>query len=69
MQQAFSYEDTPTLHTAIPALESLHSIWTHYTEEEKYAPFEDALEAGLTKIVDYYEKTSTTHAYTFVMRT
>ena len=68
-QQAFSYEDTPVLHTAIPALEALHSVWSHYAEQEQYEPFEPALVAGLAKIEDYYEKTSTSHVYTFVMRT
>ncbi|KJA17428.1 hypothetical protein HYPSUDRAFT_1022541 [Hypholoma sublateritium FD-334 SS-4] len=65
--QAFSYENAPTLHNALPALEALHNFWTHYSELDEYAVFEDGLEAALAKIADYYEKTSTSHAYTFAM--
>ncbi|KAH9041468.1 hypothetical protein EDB83DRAFT_2318216 [Lactarius deliciosus] len=66
-QQAFSYENIPSLHTAIPALEKLHAAWDSRTTRRKYAPFVDGLRAGVTKIEEYYNKTSTSHAYTFVM--
>jgi hypothetical protein len=33
----------------------------------KYSPLVDALEAALAKVEEYYDKTSTSHAYTFVM--
>ncbi len=37
-------------------------------EDDDYSPFHDALQAALDKVAEYYEKTSTTHAYTFSMR-
>ena len=67
-QQAFSYDNTPTLHTGLPALEALHKSWTTKAAAPKYSPFVEALEAALAKVEEYYDKTSTSYAYTFVMR-
>lgn len=66
-QQAFSYNSTPTLHTGLPALEALHKSWKTKAAAPKYSPFAEALEAALAKVEEYYNKTSTSHAYTFVM--
>ncbi|KAF8957687.1 hypothetical protein BDZ97DRAFT_85576 [Flammula alnicola] len=66
-QQAFSYDSKPCLHTGIPALEALHTAWKNRSKNAKFNMFSDALEAGMKKIEEYYEKTATTHAYTFVM--
>jgi len=68
-QQAFSYDSTPILHAALPALEALHKSWTTKAAAIKYFPFVATLEAALTKVEDYYDKMSTSEAYTFVMRT
>ena len=66
-QQAFSYDSTPTLHTGLPALKALHKSWKMKAGALKYSPFVDALEAVLMKVEEYYDKTSISHAYTFVM--
>lgn len=66
-QQAFSYDNTPTLHTGLPALEALHKSWKMKAGAPKYSPFVDALEAVLMKVEEYHDKASTSHAYTFVM--
>lgn len=68
-QQAFSYDNTPTLHAAIPALEALHKAWSRRAAHPSFERYAEALEAGAAKINEYYEKTATSHAYTFAMRT
>ncbi|PPQ76982.1 hypothetical protein CVT24_009477, partial [Panaeolus cyanescens] len=65
LKQAFSYENTPCLHTAIPALERLYHAWSSRASKDTYAPFAAALAAGADKINEYYVKTATSHAYTF----
>ncbi|KAF8804846.1 hypothetical protein BYT27DRAFT_7106103 [Phlegmacium glaucopus] len=66
-QQTFSHDSTPSLHTAIPALEKIHKAWSSHITQSKYAPFVDGLTAGVEKINEYYNKTTMSHAYTFVM--
>ncbi|KAF8702926.1 hypothetical protein AX14_014295 [Amanita brunnescens Koide BX004] len=51
----------------LPALEALHSAWNSCTNKFKYARYSAALESGLDKIATYYDHTSTSHAYSFVM--
>lgn len=67
-QHAFSSEQGPTLHLALPALEALHKAWTARISREKYADFKDALTAGINKIVEYYDHTADSHSYTVAMR-
>ncbi|KAJ3522295.1 hypothetical protein NMY22_g11953 [Coprinellus aureogranulatus] len=66
-QHAFSSETEPVLYNGLPALERLHRAWSSRKDKKKYEPFKDALEAGLAKIEEYYDKTSTSHAYTMAM--
>ncbi|THU82732.1 hypothetical protein K435DRAFT_690979, partial [Dendrothele bispora CBS 962.96] len=66
-QQAFSSENEPTLHNAIPALEKLHSAWSVRMNRPKYTQFSDALNAGINKLATYYNKTSDSDAYVFSM--
>ncbi len=66
-QHAFSLEQGPTLHLAIPALEALHKAWSARISRDKYADFVDALSAATAKIEEYYNKTEQSPAYTFVM--
>ena len=68
-QQAFSSDQGPSLHLALPALEALHKAWTKRAVQAKYADFVPALDAGLTKIEEYYDRTSQSDAYTFAMCT
>ncbi|KAG6862803.1 hypothetical protein C0991_010099, partial [Blastosporella zonata] len=67
-QQAFSAENVPTLHNGIPALEALHAAWSSLRSREKYSEFYNALDAGLAKIKNYYDKLTDSCALTFVMR-
>jgi hypothetical protein len=66
-QQAFSSDQAPTLHLAIPALEALHRAWSSCTEHAKYQQFVPALNAVCTKIDEYYEKTTESPAYIMAM--
>ena len=66
-QQAFSSDQGPSLHLALPALEALHKAWSSRASNVKYEPFWDALDAGTSKITDYYQKTADSDAYTFAM--
>jgi rubrerythrin len=56
------------LHLALPALEALHKAWTSRMERTKYSHFAEALEAGVDKIVEYYEKTADSDAHVFALR-
>jgi hypothetical protein len=51
----------------LPALEALHKPWTKRAERIKYFDFVPALNAGLAKIVEYYDRTADSDAYTFAM--
>ena len=67
-QQAFSSDQVATLHLALPTLEALHKAWTTRLTREKYKDFVPSLQAGLTKIEEYYDRTSDSDTYTFAMR-
>jgi len=49
-------------------MEGLYNAWTTRAKKQKYAPFVEALNAAAAKIDEYYQKTATSHAYTFAMR-
>lgn len=66
-QQAFSYESRPCLHTGNPALEALHTAWKNHSKLAKFEMFSIGLDAAMKKVEEYYEKTVTSHAYTFTM--
>ncbi|KAI5992932.1 hypothetical protein EDD15DRAFT_2167604 [Pisolithus albus] len=68
-QHAFSTEQGPTLHTALPALEALHKAWSSRKDSAKYVDFSSGLEAGLTKVNEYYERTATSDAHIMAMCT
>ncbi|KAJ3978422.1 hypothetical protein F5890DRAFT_1548481, partial [Lentinula detonsa] len=55
-QQAFSSEKEPSLHIGIPALEALHRTWRMRSTRAKYSEFHLALEDGVAKVEEYYEK-------------
>ncbi|RDB23358.1 putative AC transposase [Hypsizygus marmoreus] len=54
IQQAFSSEREPTLWRVLPALEELQTEWEKKKDDIHYILYEDALEAGLTKLKKYY---------------
>jgi hypothetical protein len=66
-QQAFSSDQNPSLHLAIPALEALHKAWSSRLSRPKYYHFKAPLQAAIDKIVDYYEKTGDSDAYIIAM--
>lgn len=67
-QQAFSSDQNPSLHLAVPALEALHKAWSSRLVRPKYYHFKAPLQAAIDKIVDYYEKTGDSDAYIIAMR-
>ena len=66
-QQAFSSEQTSTLHLAILALEALHRAWSAHIGRPKYEHFVPALDAASAKVDEYYEKTTDSPAYIMTM--
>ncbi|KAJ8580566.1 hypothetical protein M405DRAFT_47524 [Rhizopogon salebrosus TDB-379] len=66
-QQAFSSDNGPSLHLALPALEGLHKAWTSRSNSPKYTPFHAGLTAATDKIREYYEKSAECNAYIVVM--
>ena len=67
-QHAFSSDQGPSLHLALPVLKALHKAWSTRASNLKYEPFYEALEAGTEKINVYYQKTADSDAYIFAMR-
>lgn len=67
-QQSFSSDQYPTLQSALPALEVMHQAWMACASRPEYAVFGGALDAGLAKVSEYYEKTSISDVYTMAMR-
>lgn len=61
------YDSVPCLDAALPALEKLYHAWETRSKRKKYSLFTSGLDAAMGKIDDYYNKTATSHAYTFVM--
>ncbi|KAL1949584.1 hypothetical protein VTO73DRAFT_8465 [Trametes versicolor] len=66
-QQAFSSEEGPSLHLALPALEAIQRSWIARADRPKYAEFTEALEAGCAKVKEYFEKTADSEVYTFAL--
>ncbi|KAF8638777.1 hypothetical protein AX14_010153, partial [Amanita brunnescens Koide BX004] len=66
-QQAFSSDQGPTLHLALPALEALHKAWSTRVSRIQYLDFQDGLNAGIDKIVDYYQRSADSDAYIMAM--
>jgi hypothetical protein len=66
-QQAFSSDNVPTLHYAIPTLEALHRAWSSRADHSKFQPFASALHAASKKIDEYYEKMTESPAYIMSM--
>jgi hypothetical protein len=65
----FSLDQAPTLHLALPVLEALHKVWSSWCthKKNKYLGFINALDAGMAKIAEYYDRTTESDAYTFAM--
>jgi hypothetical protein len=59
IQQLFSSEQQPTLWRALPALEELQTAWEDKKKLERFALYEDAIDAGLSKLQKYYSRIDT----------
>lgn len=57
------------MHSVIPALEALHRGWTKLSNKPSRLEFKPALDAGLAKIAEYYDKVTDSDTYIFCMRT
>ncbi|KAL0565923.1 hypothetical protein V5O48_016097 [Marasmius crinis-equi] len=66
-QHMFSSDTEPSLHVGLPALEGLHKAWSSRIERPKYIRFTEALQAGINKVSDYYNKTDISDAYTMAI--
>ncbi|KAH7885625.1 hypothetical protein F5I97DRAFT_1830718 [Phlebopus sp. FC_14] len=66
-QQSFSSDKGPTLQFVLPALEALHKAWNRHSEGSKYEHFHNGLVAAVEKIVECYDRTAESEAYTLVM--
>ncbi|KAJ7800172.1 hypothetical protein B0H14DRAFT_2616394 [Mycena olivaceomarginata] len=56
-----------SMHSVIPALESLHRAWTTRSKKPACMEFMPALDAGLVKVAKYYDKITDSDAYIFCM--
>ena len=63
----FDRDKVGLVHLALPALEVLHPAWTKQADRPKYCNFVLALNAGLEKIEEYYDRMADSDAYTFTM--
>jgi hypothetical protein len=66
-QQAFSSSHYPNLAAALPALGQLHHHWTTRLKNPAYSCYHDALEAGLSVVDVYYERTADCDAFIMAM--
>ncbi|KAF9224153.1 hypothetical protein BS17DRAFT_766779 [Gyrodon lividus] len=66
-QQSFFSHKGPTLQHALPALEALHKAWSKHMDAARYEPSQDGLIAATSKIVNYYQHTSDSDAYTLII--
>ena len=67
-QQVFSSDQHPSLHLALPALETLYFTWDRRSNSPKYQDFVQALDAGKAKVDEYYKKAQSP-SYTLSMST
>ena len=68
-QQSFSSDCGASVHLVLPALEAMHKAWLSQTSKMKYidAGLIVALNAGIEKIGEYYERSAESDAYIVAM--
>ena len=66
-QQAFSSGSRPSLHYAIPAIETMYTASQNASLKPRYAPFVPALEAAMEKLNEYYKRTAESDAHIIAM--
>ena len=68
-QEAFSSYSTPTLHHVLPTLEKLYVSWEKAASKERYQSFIPALDAGMAKLDEYYQRSAESDAHIMAMGT
>jgi len=66
-QQAFSAAARPSLHRALPAIETMYAQWDKASSKPRYHSFIPALQAGMEKLDEYYQRTATSDAHIIAM--
>jgi len=66
-QQAFSSGSRPSLHNALPAIETLYAAWQSASTKPRYAPFVPALMAAMEKLHEYYKRMAESDAHIISM--
>ena len=66
-QQAFSSSSTPSLQNALPALERMHAAWEKASSKDRYSHFVPALNAGMAKLNQYYQRSAALDAHIMAM--
>ena len=66
-QQAFRMKVSHAFTLVFQLFEALYTAWKNRSKNPKFELFSDGLTAAMEKIEEYYEKTATSHAYTFLM--
>ena len=57
----------PTLQNALPAIEKLYTSWEKASTKSRYQSFVPALNAGMTKLNTYYERSAESDAHIMAM--
>ena len=66
-QQAFSSLSTPILQNALPALEKMHAAWKKASSKSCYSCFIPALNVGMVKLDQYYNRSAESDAHIMAM--
>ncbi|KAF6745190.1 hypothetical protein DFP72DRAFT_824677 [Ephemerocybe angulata] len=66
-QQALSGEKTPTLHDSLPLFHTMITAWT--AMKVSLPQYTDIIDAGISKLKEYWQRIHTVPAYTLAMRT
>ena len=66
-QQAFSSSSSPSLQNALPALERMYAAWEKASSKPRYAFLVPALEAGMAKLDQYYQRSAASDAHIMAM--
>ena len=66
-QQAFLLSRNPSLQNALPALERMYAAWEKASSKSCYVFFVPALEAGMAKLDQYYQRSAASDTHIMAM--
>jgi len=66
-QQAFLAAACPSLYWALPTIETMYAQWDKASSKPWYHFFIPALQAGMEKLDEYYQRTATSDAHIIAM--